>query len=510
VRAFLSGTFLDGAPMIAVSAVTGEGLDELRRELDRLVAVIEPRSPAGPFRLPVDRVFSMKGFGTVVTGTSISGRLRVGDPVIIYPSAHKTKVRGLQVHNLDVEEVLPGQRTAVNLQSLERGLIQRGDVVTTPEAMVPSYMVDVYLELLTSAPRPMKNRAKVRFHTGTAEHLATVVLFDRTELKPGENAFVQMRFDTPIAVLRGDRYVVRSYSPIRTIGGGTILHPLPRKHKGRAKSQMAQSLPVLLHGQDTEIILWHVEEAGEAGVSEQELQVRANIFGKPFEKILQAVISQRKVMLFDKENRRLLHPLVFETLQQTIINALSDYHRRFALKAGMPKEELAAQLPHQVDGKLYNFILQSLTQQGSIVLEKEWIRLASHKIDLAKDQETLRQKIEQAYQGGGLQPPFFREVAPSLPGSAAQQQEVLHWMLSQAILVKVKEDLYFHSTVLADLQNRLVAFLREHGEISTAEFKDLTQASRKYTIPLLEYFDTQKVTIRVGDTRRLRDSRGSG
>ena len=507
VRTFLRGTFLDGAPMVAVSAATGEGIEELRVELDRLVSAVDARSPAGPFRLPVDRVFSMKGFGTVVTGTSTSGRLRVGDTAVIYPSTLKTKVRGLQVHNQDVEEILPGQRTAINLQSLERGLIQRGDVVSTPNAMVPSYMVDVYLELLASTPRPVKNRAKVRFHTGTAEHLATVVLLDRDELKPGDQAFVQMRFDTPLAVLRGDRYVVRSYSPIRTIGGGTILHPQPAKHKGRAKAQMAQALLVLLHGQDADIILWHVERAGEAGVSEQELQVRANVFGKPFEKILQLFVSQRKVILYDKENRRLLHPSVFESLQQTLVTALEDYHSRYALKAGMPKEELAAQLPQLVDNKLYNFLLQHLSQQGTITQEKEWIRLATHRIDLGKDQQTIREKIEKAFQQGGLQPPFFREVSPILPGTAAQRQEVLQWMLSQMILIKVKEDLYFHASVLAELQNRLIMFLRTEGEISTAQFKDLTRASRKYTIPLLEYFDMQKVTIRVGDTRRLRDTK---
>ncbi len=510
VQTFLRGTFLDGAPMIAVSSITGEGIDELRLELDRLVAEVDARSPAGPFRLPVDRVFTMKGFGTVVTGTSTSGRLRVGDTAVIYPSVHKTKVRGLQVHNQDVEQIQPGQRTAINLQSLERGLIQRGDVVSTPDSMVPSYMVDVNLDLLASAPRPVKNRAKVRFHTGTAEHLATVVLLDRDELKPADHAFVQLRFDTPIAVLRGDRYVVRSYSPIRTIGGGTILHPQPAKHKGRAKAQMAQALPVLLEGQDADIILWHIERAGETGVSEQELQVRANVFGKPFERILQPFISQHKVILYDKENRRLLHPSVLESLKQTLLSTLSDYHGRFALKAGMAKEELAAQLPQQVDGKLYNFILQHFTQQGTIAQEKEWIRWATHRIDLGKDQQNLRQKIEGAYREGALQPPFFREVAPSLPGTVAQQQEVLQWMLSQAILVKVKEDLYFHAAVLAELQQRLVVFLKGQGEISTAQFKDLTQASRKYTIPLLEYFDTQKVTIRVGDTRRLRDSKAGG
>ena len=197
VREFLKATFLEGAPIIAVSAVTGQGLEELKTELARLVADVEPRSSSGPFRLPVDRVFTMKGFGTVVTGTCISGRLRVGDAAAIYPSGHRTKVRGLQVHNREVQEIQPGERTAINLQSLDRGLIERGDVVSTPGAMVSSYMVDVHMELLSSAPRPLKNRAKVRFHTGTAENLATVVLLDRTELQPGASAFVQIRLDSP-------------------------------------------------------------------------------------------------------------------------------------------------------------------------------------------------------------------------------------------------------------------------------------------------------------------------
>jgi selenocysteine-specific elongation factor len=510
VREFLRGTFLDGAPMLSVSAVTGEGLEALRAELGRQVTELEPRGVAGPFRLPVDRVFTMRGFGTVVTGTSVSGTLRVGENVIIYPSGQKTKVRGLQVHNEDVQEIYPGQRTAINLQSLERGLIQRGDMVATPGALVASYMFDVFLELLRSAPKPLRNRAKVRFHTGTCEHLATVVLLDREELKPGDHAFVQLRLDKPFAVLRGDRYVLRSYSPIRTVGGGTILHPLPRKHKGRAKVEMAGRLKVLMEGQEHDILLWHIEDAGVAGLTEGELQVRANVPGKGFQKILQQFISQKKAILYDKENRRLLHPASFAELEETVRETLADYHGRYPLKPGMPKEELAAQLPHPVDGKLYNHLLQQLTQQGTVVQEREWIRLGSHKVDLGRDQEAIRKKIEEAYRSSALQPPFFKEVAASLGGHPGRHQEVLQWMLSQGILVKVKEDLYFHESAITGLQRELVAFLKEHGEISTAEFKDLTQASRKYTIPLLEYFDTQKVTIRVGEVRRLRDPGRAG
>ncbi|MFP5212731.1 MAG: selenocysteine-specific translation elongation factor, partial [Acidobacteriota bacterium] len=248
VAEFMKGTFLEGAPIIPVSAVTGEGIDELKQTLALLYSQVQPRSTEGPFRLPVDRVFSMRGFGTVVTGTSMSGRVRIGDQVTIYPMEQKTKVRGLQVHSEEVQEVLPGQRTAINLQGLERAAIERGNVIATPGTLAPTHMVDVHMEMLSSSPRPLKHRAKIRFHTGTAEHLGTVVLLDREELAQGTKAFVQVRLDHPIAVLRGDRFVMRSYSPVQTIGGGTILHPLPRKHKGHDKAESAKLLETLLKG----------------------------------------------------------------------------------------------------------------------------------------------------------------------------------------------------------------------------------------------------------------------
>lgn len=507
VAQFLKGTFLEGSPILPVSAVTGEGIPELKEALSRLVETVEARSPDGPFRLSVDRVFTMKGFGTVVTGTSTAGKLHIGDPVMIYPPGHKTKVRGLQVHSQEVEEVLPGRRTAINLQSIERAIIQRGDVVATPGSLVATHMVDVYLDLLKSAPRPLKHRAKVRFHTGTAEHLGTVILLDREELLPGESAFVQIRLDHPVAALRGDRFVLRSYSPVQTVGGGTILHPLPRKHRGHDKREAAVALQTLLDGADTDIILWHILDAGWTGLTEHELQVRANVSPKLLEKALQRFISQKQVILYDKENRKLLHPEAMEQLQQAIVEQLTDYHQKFPLKTGMLKEELSAQLPRPVDVKLYNFVLRHLAEQDVLAQEMEWVRLMSHKVDLTRDEEAIREKIEKAFREGGLQPPFFKDVAEKLPGTPRQHQDVLQWMISKGIIAKTKEDLYFHASALSDLQERLVAFLKEHGEISTPQFKEMTGASRKYTIPLLEYFDMQKVTIRIGDMRRLRESK---
>ncbi len=511
VTSFLKGTFLEGSPIIPVSAVKGEGLEELKQALDVLVAEVEPRSTEGAFRLSVDRVFTMRGFGTVVTGTSLSGTLRTGDPVTIYPAEHKTKVRGLQVHNLEVQEVFPGQRTAINLQGIERLLIQRGDVIATPGALVATHIVDVHLALLSSAPRPLKNRAKIRFHTGTAEHLGTVILLGGDEMLPGEEGFAQVRLEQPIAALRGDRFVVRSYSPVQTIGGGTILHPLPRKHKGQDKRLANQQLPVLLEGDEPSIILWHIKDALWGGISEEELRVRANVPPKPLERTLQQFVSQKRAILYDKDNRRLVHPETVEQLQGIITETLAAYHQKFPLKTGMPKEELAAQLPKPVDAKLYNYVLRRLAEQDRVVQEMEWVRLTTHKVDLTREEEAIRQKIEKAFRDAGLQPPFFKEVVANLGGTPRQHQDVLEWMLSQGILVKAKEDFYFHAEALADLQQRLIAFLRENGEISTPQFKDMTQASRKYTIPLLEYFDAQKITIRIGDNRRLRESKaGTG
>ncbi|MGD9504576.1 MAG: selenocysteine-specific translation elongation factor [Syntrophobacteraceae bacterium] len=509
VKTFLKGTFLDGAPIIAVSSETGEGIEALRGELARIVEGVAARSAEGAFRLPVDRVFSIRGFGTVVTGTSISGRLRVGDSVTIYPSGFKTKVRGLQVHSAEVGEVLPGQRTAINLQGIERTTIQRGDVIAGPGALAPSPMLDVYLELLSSASRPVKNRAKVRFHSGTGENLATLVLLGCEELAPGQGAFAQLRFDQPIVALRGDRFVLRSYSPVHTIGGGDVLHPLPQKHKGQGKAEAAKALETLLHGDDAAIVLWHVEDAHWAGVTEQELAIRANVSSKAFDKLLQNFTSRQQVIMYDKENRRLIHSEALESLKLSITEALADYHGRLPLRPGMPKEELAALLPKTMDVKLYNYTLQLLGRGGSIVQEKELVRLASHKTDLSDAEQTIRRKIEEEFKGAGLQPPSFKEMAERLPGDARGRKEVLDWMLSQGVLVRIKEDLYFHSSVIEELRKRLIGFLRENGEISTPQFKDLTQASRKYMIPLLEYFDMQRLTIRVGDVRRLRDAQAA-
>lgn len=503
VRDFLKGTFLDGAPIISVSATEGEGLNELLSELQKLVDSVEPRPSTGNFRLFIDRVFTIKGFGTVVTGTSLSGHLKVGDPVMVYPQGLESKVRGLQVHNTEVNEVYSGQRTAINLQGLEKSSIERGNVVATPGSLIPTYMVDAYFEYLASNTKPLKNRSKARLHIGTTEIITTVVILGQDELAPGEAAYVQFRMDKPTTTLAGDRYILRSYSPIRTIGGGHILNPLPRKHKGELK-RVVESLQILDEGTAEDAFFWHLKEVGLKGISRTELAIRTNLPPKVFEKHWQKALSDGQALLYDRESQKMVCRDAVDMAKKMIVDTLERFHRENPLKPGLGKEELGSKMPPWLESKLFNQVLLLLSKEGILIQDKEWVRLASHKLDLGKNEEKIKKEIEKQYLQSGLTPPFFKEVATQIPGETKVKYDVLDLLLEEGVLVKVKDDLYFHRKALEDLKERLIKFLEDHGEISPAEFKKLTRASRKFSIPLLEYFDSTRVTIRVGDKRVLR------
>jgi selenocysteine-specific elongation factor len=501
VTEFLEGTFLDGAPMVEVSSATGEGIDRLTEVLDSLVQDVPERDHGSFFRLPVDRVFVMKGFGTVVTGTTVSGSIHVGDEVTVYPQEITSRIRGLQVHNLEVEEARPGQRTAINLQGVEKAQIQRGDVIADRGTLRNAYMIDVVMDLLPSAPRKLKNRAKVRFHTGTTEVISTVVLLDRDELKPGEAGFAQIRLDRPIAVLRKDRFVLRSYSPVRAIGGGEVLSALPLKKK-RFSKRVLDELAVLHTGDLTQVTERFVSLGRFQGVEHGELPFLTNTRETRLKDTLQHLLSRKQLILYDRERKAYIHKDFFDLARKEILDTLTAYHQKNPLKAGLSKEELRSRTEGARNQKLFNHLVGSLSQEGLVAQEKEVLHLTDHKVTLGQDQEKMRSEIEAAYRKGELQPPYFKELEERFPGDAAR--DILQVMAKDGVLVKVKEDLYFHKSALEALRERLVAYLKENGEISTPHFKEMTGASRKYTIPLIEHFDLTQVTVRVGDIRVLR------
>jgi selenocysteine-specific elongation factor len=309
--------------------------------------------------------------------------------------------------------------------------------------------------------------------------------------------------DKQIAVRSGDRFVLRTYSPMHTIGGGQILHPAPKKRK-RSVPETLEALAVLEKGEPREMVELHLRDAGFSGITERELGILANVAEKQLRRLLQDLVSQGEVIQFDREIPRFAHAETVGTLKQLLLDYLKNFHRRQPLRGGINKEELFGRLPRTVHGKLFNELIQRLSSQGEIVQERDLVRLSSHQITLAGKQEELKEKIQAIYRRAGLQPPFFKEVAQSLGASDHEARQILSWMLDQGLLVKVKEDMYFHHEILADLKRRLLQLFEEQDEITTPQFKELTQTSRKYTIPLLEYLDASRFTIRIGDVRRLR------
>lgn len=501
VSEYLAGTFLDGAPVIPVSSTTGEGIDQLIEALAVMVAELEEQPVHGPFRLPVDRVFTMKGFGTVITGTAIGGSASVGDELTIYPRDFTAKVRGLQVHSDEVQTVRRGQRTAINLQGVEKSGVERGDVLATPGALKPSLWLDLQARALVTMARPIKHRAPIRLHTGAAEVLGRVMLLDRDEFKAGEEAMIQVRLDRPVAVMAGDRYVLRSYSPVATIAGGVIVHPHPRRRK-RGRPEIIADLTTIYKGQPAQRIAVHARLAGEAGITAAELARLVNLAPKEREKLIREMLTKQELVRFDKEGGRMLAAGVRDELAEKFLTLLADYHQANPLKNGMPREELKTRLTRSGDVKLFGHLLSRLEGQGQVKAEKDLLRLAQHKVKLAGEDKALRERFERVYRQAGFTPPYFKEVAAGL--DPEQAKEVLGVLVSGGVLVKIKQDLYYHKEALAEIKQRLVSFLEENERMGAAQFKGLTGLSRKYLIPLLEHFDATRLTMRLGDERVLR------
>ena len=503
IKDFTANTFLEDQPVIPVSAITRQGISAFIEALDQLSAEIPSRSSAGLLRLPADRVFSMRGFGTVITGTLISGHIRVGDPVMLYPSRISSKVRGLQVHNQSVVEAEAGMRTAINFQGLAKDAVKRGDVIARPNTLKPSYMLDVQFHFLKSNPKSIKNRSLVRFHAGTSEILGHLILLERQELAPGDTTVAQLRLNAPVALMKDDRFVIRSYSPVRTVGGGQILNPIPRKHK-RFNIETIDGLQRLSEQKTEEIIAYHIRESSYQGTTFADLMIMTNLAEKPLQHILLDLMSKQDIIQTDKENKIFIHAQTLETLMQELENHLVNYHKSHPLKPGMPREELKSKFPAALSPKIFNLLLNQLIKNDLILAEEDIVRLKTHVVSLQTDQADVRKKILAIYQSSRLQPPYFKEISQTLQIEASQAKDVLMLLVEEGLLLKIKEDLYFTIEAVEDLKKRLIDFLKIHAQIDTPQFKEMTGASRKYVIPLIEYFDAAHVTIRIGDIRKLR------
>ncbi len=504
INDFFKGTFLESAPVIPVSAVKREGLSELIQALDTTIGKIAEKTDDGIFRLPVDRVFTMKGFGTIVTGTLVSDHIKTGEEVQILPENISARIRGIQVHNQPVEEAWTGQRTAINLQGIEKTLVERGNVLVRPRSVRPTQRLDVFVEYIPSNTKNLKNRSLVRLHTGTSEIISRIILLEKDELAPGQKGFAQLVLSEKDVVVAGDHFVLRSYSPVTTIGGGQVIDPLPKKHK-RLNRKIIDDLNLLQKGTLSEKISVMLERNGFTGINLQNMAFRLGMKAKKIKDTLDTLFSDRTAFLLDSDDTTVISARFFNQLEEIIVGHITDYHKKNPLKEGVSKEELKVSVGNDVAPKLFNMVLNSLNKKGVVVSDKETVRSTKHQVELAGDLDSLRREIAGIYRESSLTPPFLTDVINKFGDRKNKARSIISLMLKEGELIKINEELCFSGACLNELRNSYKAMLIKEGKATPASFKDLTGLSRKYIIPLMEYFDMDKLTVRVGDHRVLRE-----
>ncbi len=502
VSEYLHNTFLADSPIIPVSAHSGDGIDLLRSSLKDIASSFKPHRRSDLFRLPVDRIFSMRGHGTVITGTTVSGKVSVGEDLMIYPLEITSKVRSLQVHGEQRQDSQAGMRTAVNLHGLEKEDLERGFVLGRPRTLFPGQVWDLDLNYLESAPRPLKHRTQVHFHHGSKEVLARIYLLDRDKIEPGEKCVCQVRFDDPMAGVYGDRCVFRSFSPLRTIAGARIINPLGGKIK--RFSPDVQVLEKLALALAEDVILLQLELAGSKGLSQPQLVTMTDMENRELEKKLQVMGGRQEVFLIDKDKRTYVSGDIVKRLEQQMLEQLEFYHKKNPIREGLSRGELSGKWARGIPERLFSFVLDRLIRQEKIVSEQEFLRLPGHKISLAADQEELRRKILDAYNTSDIQPPTVKKLLEDLDLQMKDAVPVLRLLQGQGVLIKINEDFYFSATAIENLKQMITMFFQSNEEMGPVEFKDLTGLSRKFAIPLLEFMDKEKLTIRVGDKRKFR------
>jgi len=504
VRDLVKGTFLEDAPVLRVSSRTGEGLDQLREAIAKLATRVEERPVHGLLRLPVDRVFSLKGHGTIVTGTLISGSLKVGDDIVIHPGGRRCSVRSLQSHNQQEEQAFPGERVAVNLRGLEQSEIHRGEVLTHPGEFRPSSIVDVRLAALPRSPRALKTRQKVSLHHFTSEVDATVILPDSATLEPGEETMAQLRTASPIVPAAGDRFVVRALSPSITLGGGMILNPRGVKLRARTRKAFVE-----LEEDDRQgIVEALVRSHGLAGCTKRELLGLSGLSAKGLDRIVEGLRNSRALVRFDPAEVRLIHGDFVKMMEDRIAERLSIFHADHPLKEGMPMEELRSTVPG--GPKLFKKVLEILSANGTVVGHSNVVRASSHEVRLEDEQKGLKDRLLKMIETGGNAPPTVKDIIKQTDGESKQVRNLLDLLEKEKKVVKVKEDLYFSEGFVRDTKEKLAEFIEKEGGVTPSQFHEITGSSRKYNIPLLEYFDRERFTMRVGDQRVLRGSARPG
>ncbi len=495
VEEFLRGTFLDKpSSIIAVSSLTGAGLDDLKRAMTAAAAEVQPRDSQALARLPIDRVFTMKGFGTVVTGTLVTGTIHREEELEVFPTGRIVRVRGVQVHGRTADAATAGQRTALNLAGASTEDLSRGMTLAPVATFTATRRVDVRLNLLSSAPRPLKSRMRIHFHSNTMETVAEIMLHGGKQLAPGAEAFARLKLPAAALLLPGDRFIIRQFSPVVTIGGGVVLDPSPIP---RMPGQ-SEFLKILAGDEAGMVLKMRIARRLQRGISIPELIAETGARRTVLETQLAEPMQQGHVLHIGE---RFFHAPAIFGLQLFIVSTVENFHKKNPLVGGISREQLREQV--KASSEVFGAALDLLSREKKIESAGDLVRLPGHGVVMKDEESESKQKIEEAFASAGLKVPALPEVIAGLKVDKTRAQKIVTLLLRDKTLVKVSDELVFHRGALEALRRLVAAQKLKSSKMDVALFKELTGVSRKYAIPLLEYLDRERVTRRVGDAREI-------
>jgi selenocysteine-specific elongation factor len=499
IEEYVRGSFLEGSAIVPVSAKTGAGLPELKLALDNAATQVSGKDATRAFRLPIDRAFAMKGFGTVVTGTLISGAVQTGDEVELLPGGERLRVRGVQTGGQAVAQASAGQRTAVNLTGIDHAAVRRGMTLAQPGNFRATRRIDAQFTLLAGT-RKLKHRERVHFHASTAETIAVILLYGANELAPGQTALAHLVLQDEMVLVAGERFIVRQFSPVTTIGGGVVLDPLARRPLSRDTGR-AQFLETLRHGTREEVLAAMVERAP-MGLRYEEIAAHTGWPEMEIQETIEAPSSTGAVRRIGDDRPLLIGGGIFESLRTAISEKIDRFQRDNPLMPGITREELRSSIGRRVKPEVFRAALAELIAQKKLEVQDEIVKRAGSGITLQPDEQAAKGKIEAAFRAGGLAVPAVKDVLAGLTVEAKRAEKLLHMLLREKSLVRVSPELIFHQAALTHLKELLATYKTSKGErLSVPAFKGLTGITRKYAIPLLEYLDRERVTRRAGDER---------
>lgn len=505
----VAGSFLEIAPVICVSSITGNGIDDLKMALVRAAEKKQARKDELVARLPIDRSFSVKGFGAVVTGTLLSGEIKEGTEMVLMPDGLPVRVRGIQTHGRAVKSVYAGRRSAVNLGGIDHSKVRRGMLLTESGVLRPTQIVDALVEVLKHTAASLRTRQRVRVHLGTSEVLARVSVIDASgEVSPGSSSFVQLRLESPVATVPGDRFIIRSYSPQMTIAGGVVLDPLAEKYRTKDLETAAAYLSSLetASGDAARQIAVFIKAAGSRGLDFSDLHAKTGLRRPVLDRAIASCVADGSVV---DANGRFIDAVEFSILERSVETALAEFHKREPLAKGLPRETLRERTFAYLPRELFQAVVSALEASGMVASDNETLRLAAHKPELSPADAALSAAILETYKSAGLDVPKLEEALSATAAAAgvplALARKHLQRFIDSGEIVKVTEEFYFHRSSIDDLTAKLRQFAGASADraIDVGKFKELAGVSRKYAIPLLEYFDRNRVTTRSGDSRRI-------